>query len=402
MKINWIIIAAIFAMLPGCLTVDQTQEEPPAPIRGAASIAGHVKLTEIMKRTKARPLHLTHAGDGSNRLFVVEQGGIIRIIQNGEGLEQPFLDVSSLIARDNYMQGLLGLAFHPDYQINGWFYISYNHTTGNLVAARYQVSPSNPNLADASSGQIIIRISPPSTGHTGGHLAFGPDGYLYIALGDGASGSGVGYAGQDTLTLPGSILRIDVDKGLPYAIPADNPFVGNDAGLDEIWAYGLRHPWHFSFDRQTGDLYIGDVGEYRWEEVNFQPVTSQGGENYGWPIWEASHPYVDSVPPPANRVPPFFEYHHSGRRCAVIGGYVYRGSAIPDLEGFYLFGDHCSGTIWAARRDAEMQWHISPLFLHTGFSISGFGEDEQGELYVLDRTYRPDRIDRLYRLDPNS
>ena len=399
MKIDWIIIAAIFAMLPGCLTVDQKQEEPPAPTRGAASIAGQVKLTEIMKGTMARPLHLTHAGDGSNRLFVVGQGGIIRIIQNGEGLAQPFLDVSSLITRD-YMRGLLGLAFHPDYQINGWFYISYINTTGNLVAARYQVSPSNPNLADASSGQIIIRISPSGIEHSGGHLAFGPDGYLYIALGDGASGGSIGYDGQDTLSLPGSILRIDVDKGLPYAIPADNPFAGDEAGLDEIWAYGLRHPWHFSFDRQTGDLYIGDVGQYRWEEVNFQPADSQGGENYGWPIWEASHPYADTPPPAANHVPPFFEYHHS-KGCAVIGGYVYRGSAIPDLEGFYLFGDHCSGTIWAARRDAEMQWHISP-FLHTSFSISGFGEDEQGELYVIDRKNRLDGIARLYRLDPNS
>ena len=290
MKIDWIIIAAIFAMLPGCLTVDQKQEEPPAPIRGAASIAGQVKLTEIMKGTMTRPLHLTHAGDGSNRLFVVEQGGIIRIIQNGEGLAQPFLDVSSLITKD-YMRGLLGLAFHPDYQINGWFYISYINTTGNLVAARYQVSPSNPNLADASSGQIIIRISPPGIEHNGGHLAFGPDGYLYIALGDGASGDSISYDGQDTLTLPGAILRIDVDKGLPYAI--------------------------------------------------------------------------------------------------------------PDLEGFYLFGDYCSGTIWAARRDAEMQWHIT-LFLHTGFSISGFGEDEQGELYVIDRKNRLDGLARPYRLDPNS
>ena len=400
MKIDWIIIAAIFAMLPGCLTVDQKQEEPPAPIRGAASIAGQVKLTEIMKGTMSRPLHLTHAGDGSNRLFVVEQAGIIWIIQNGEKLAQPFLDVSSLITVA-YTQGLLSLAFHPDYQINGWFYISYTNTADNLVAARYQVSPSNPNLADASSGQIIIRISPSGIEHHGGHLAFGPDGYLYIALGDGASDDSISYTGQDTLTLPGSILRIDVDKGLPYAIPADNPFVGDEAGLDEIWAYGLRHPWRFSFDRQTGDLYIGDVGYYRWEEVNFQPAASQGGENYGWPIWEGNHPYADGVPPP-HHVPPFFEYPHSRRICAVIGGYVYRGSAIPDLEGSYLFGDHCAGTIWAARRDAEMQWHISPLFLHTSFLISGFGEDEQGELYVIDRKNRLDGIARLYRLDPNS
>ena len=392
MKIGWIIV--IMAALSLGIAAAQQPEEPPVITRGAAPIAGQVRLTEIANGL-TRPLYVTHAGDGSNRLFVVEQAGKILIIENGETLTQPFLDVSSLITPSALTaqyseQGLLGLAFHLDYRTNGWFYINYTDRAGSTVVSRYQVSPGNPDLADAGSGQIIFRISQPYNNHNGGHIDFGPDGYLYITLGDGGFANDPLGAGQNTLMLLGSILRIDVDKGLPYAIPADNPFVGNDAGLDEIWAYGLRNVWRFSFDRQTGDLYLADVGQNQWEEVNFQPAGSQGGENYGWNIWEASHPFAGGAA--ASHVPPFAEYSHA-LGCSVTGGYVYRGGAIPDLEAVYLFGDYCSGRVWASWRDRQLQWHTSQ-FLHTGFQISSFGEDEQGEIYIVDYG------GRLYRLDP--
>ncbi len=390
MKICWIVL--IISVLPLGMAAQQ-QEEPPVTTRGAAPIAGQVRLTEIANGL-TRPLYVTHAGDGSNRLFVVEQAGKILIIENGETLTQPFLDVSSLITPSALTaqyseQGLLGLAFHLDYQTNGWFYINYTDRAGSTVVSRYQVSPGNPDLAAAGSGQIIFRISQPYNNHNGGHIDFGPDGYLYITLGDGGFANDPLGAGQNTLMLLGSILRIDVDKGLPYAIPADNPFVGNDAGLDEIWAYGLRNVWRFSFDRQTGDLYLADVGQNQWEEVNFQPAGSQGGENYGWNIWEASHPFAGGA---ASHVSPFAEYSHA-LGCSVTGGYVYRGGAIPDLEAVYLFGDYCSGRVWASWRDRQLQWHTSQ-FLHTGFQISSFGEDEQGEIHIVDYG------GRLYRLDP--
>ena len=391
MKICWIVL--IISALSLGITVAQAQEEPPVITRDAAPVADRVQFTEIASGL-TRPLYVTHAGDGSNRLFVLEQVGKIRVIANGEKTAQPFLDISSLItssaARQYSEQGLLGLAFHPDYQTNGWFYINYTDIAGSTVVSRYQVSPGNPDIADAGSGQIIFRISQPYGNHNGGHIAFGPDGYLYITLGDGGSANDPLGAGQNRLMLLGSILRIDVDRGLPYVIPADNPFVGDARGLDEIWAYGLRNVWRFSFDRQTGDLYLADVGQSRWEEVNFQPAASKGGENYGWNIWEGSYPFARGAA--AGHIPPFAEYSHA-LGCSVTGGYVYRGGAIPDLEAVYLFGDYCSGRVWASWRDSQLQWHTGE-FLNTDWQISSFGEDEQGEVYIVDYA------GRLYRIDP--
>ena len=392
MKKIWIVFIVLSLLIPYASAQDDPEEV--TITRDTAPSASNVKLTPIVSGLN-RPLYVTGAGDGSNRLFLVEQSGDIWIIEDGVKLEQPFLDVSSLISpsalSNNYTeQGLLGLAFHPDYENNGQFFINYTDLAGDTVVARYNVSLSNPNIADANSAQIIFQISQPFDNHNGGQIEFGPDGYLYISLGDGGSANDPLGAGQNTMLLLGSMLRIDVDSELPYAIPEDNPFVGDDSGADEIWAYGLRNVWRFSFDRATGDLYMADVGQNLWEEINFQPADSAGGENYGWNVWEASHPFARGTA--ENHVLPFAEYSTS-LGCAVTGGYVYRGQAIPDLEATYLFGDFCSGQVWASYRDSEMQWNTSP-FLQTGLQISSFGEDEAGELYIVDYS------GALYRLDP--
>lgn len=368
----WIATAAVVA-----------QEEDVTITRDSAPDISSVQLTTLADGF-SRPLFLTNAGDGSGRLFLVEQGGNIWIITNGETSEQPFLDVSGLISREalgsGYSErGLLGLAFHPNYSENGQFFINYTDTNGGSVVARYTVSLSNADIADAGSAQILLQVPQPYGNHNGGHMQFGPDGYLYISLGDGGSANDPLGNGQNIQTLLGSILRIDVDGGSPYAVPEDNPFAGDTPGADEIWAYGLRNVWRFSFDRATGDMYLGDVGQNEWEEINFQPADSPGGENYGWNVWEATHPFARGTA--TGHVLPFAEYNHS-LGCSVTGGYVYRGEAIADLDGVYLFGDYCSGRIWVSYRDSNMQWHTNE-FTNAGGSISSFGEDESGELYIV-------------------
>lgn len=348
----------------------------------------NIKLTTIASGFN-RPLFATHAGDGSGRLFVVEQSGEIWIVQGRIRSEVPFLDVSSWISpsalTDNHTeQGLLGLAFHPDYKSNGDFFISYTDYNGDTVVARMQVSSHDPDIADTTSSEVILFLPQPHKSHNGGHIAFGPEGYLYISLGDGAAiaggpGDPMG-TGQNRQNLLGSLLRINVDKGFPYAIPADNPFI-NESGLrGEIWAYGFRNPWRFSFDRATGDMYISDVGQYRWEEVNFEPADSMGGVNYGWNVYEGNEVFAGGEAP--NYSPPVFVYGHE-HGCSVSGGYVYRGEAIQDLNGVYLFGDWCSGKVWAAWRGLGFNWRVIEL-LDLDMSISSFGEDEAGELYLID------------------
>lgn len=336
----------------------------------------------------SRPLFVTHAGDGTNRLFVVEQGGLIWVLRDSQRLEAPFLDVSDRISPEalgsGYSErGLLGLAFHPDYADNGAFFIDYTDRSGSSVLARYTVSAENPDRADADSEQQLLIVEQPYANHNGGHLAFGPDGALYVALGDGGSGGDPQGNGQNLGTLLGTILRLDVDAAEGYAIPEDNPFVSTDNARPEIWAWGLRNPWRFSFDRETGDLYIADVGQNEWEEVNFQPASSTGGENYGWNAYEGSHRY-SGLAPASDPVMPIAEYSHSGTGgCSITGGYVYRGEAIPALSGTYLYGDWCSGTIWTAQQAGEGMWDVQAA-LESGRSISSFGEDETGELYVVD------------------
>jgi glucose/arabinose dehydrogenase len=335
-----------------------------------------------------RPLYLTHAGDGSGRLFVVEQGGAIWVLQDGQRLEAPFLDVSDRISPEalgtGYTErGLLGLAFHPDYAENGVFFIDYTDRNGSSVIARYTVSAEDPDRADPASEQQLLVVEQPYANHNGGHLAFGPDGYLYVAMGDGGSGGDPQNNAQNLGTLLGAILRLDVSAEDGYAIPDDNPFASTDNARPEIWAWGLRNPWRFSFDRETGDLYIADVGQNEWEEVNFQPADSPGGENYGWRPYEGSQIYSGEQPA-SEPVMPIAEYSHSGTGgCSITGGYVYRGEAIPALAGTYFYGDWCSGTIWSARQADSGAWDVQAA-LESGLSISSFGEDEAGELYVID------------------
>jgi glucose/arabinose dehydrogenase len=328
-----------------------------------------------------RPIYVTHAGDASGRIFIVDQGGRIWVMTDGSLLADPFLDIRQIVNRGSNEQGLLGLAFHPDYESNGRFFIHYSDLPrGNTVIAEYAVSAENPNRANPEPQQIILQQEQPYPNHNGGEIAFGPDGFLYIGLGDGGSAGDPENRAQNPATLLGKILRIDVDAGAPYAVPLDNPFVGDSTFAPEIWAWGLRNPWRFSFDRETGDLYIADVGQNQWEEVNFQPASSTGGENYGWRPYEASQVY--SGEPLADAVAPFAEYSHA-LGCSITGGYVYRGDALPELDGIYLFADYCSGNVWASYRDASSAWQTN-LFLQTGRTISSFGEDETGELYITD------------------
>ncbi|MEM6284172.1 MAG: PQQ-dependent sugar dehydrogenase, partial [Chloroflexota bacterium] len=333
-----------------------------------------------------RALYVTHAGDGTDRLFMVQQNGIIYVMENGTLLPTPFLDASGLISSDalgsGYTErGLLGLAFHPDYATNGQFFINYTELSSNdTIVARFTASGSDPNVANPESGDIIFRTAQPYANHNGGHIDFGPDGFLYISVGDGGSAGDPLNSGQQPDTLLGTLLRIDVDSGLPYAIPESNPFVGSTFGAEEVWAYGLRNVWRFSFDRTTGDMYMGDVGQNRWEEVNYQPA-GQGGQNYGWNIMEGTNPFSGAAIP-ADLTGPIAEYQHINGNCSVTGGYVYRGEAIPTLQGAYIYGDYCSGQVWAAYRDASGVWQ-SDLLIDTDFTISSFGEDESGELYMI-------------------
>ncbi|NWG18627.1 MAG: PQQ-dependent sugar dehydrogenase [Chloroflexi bacterium] len=348
-----------------------------------------VRLVEVAGGFN-RPVLVTHAGDASGRLFIVEQYGRIWIYADGALLPQPFLDVADRLSTRGNEQGLLGLAFHPDYAANGLFFINYTDRDGATAVVRYSVSADDPNRADPASAAIILQIAQPYRNHNGGHIAFGPDGYLYIGMGDGGSAGDPQGSGQNPAALLGKMLRIDINAD-PYAIPADNPFVNAADYAPEIWAMGLRNPWRFSFDRASGDLYIGDVGQNAVEEVNFQPADSRGGENYGWNILEGTRAYSGAAAP-AGLVPPFYEYPHP-EGCSVIGGYVYRGEGLPDLQGIYLFGDYCSGVVYASRRDASGNWQTM-RWLDTGKIISSFGEDEAGELYLIGH------MGSIYRFEP--
>lgn len=329
----------------------------------------------------SRPVSIVNAGDGSGRLFVVEQGGKIIVHDGTQVLSNPFLDVSSQVSCCGE-GGLLDIAFHPKHAENGLFFISYTDNAGNSVIARYAVS-NNPNLADSDSGTVVLTVAQPYSNHNGGQIQFGPDGYLYIAMGDGGSGGDPDNRAQDIGELLGKLLRIDVSQGPAYAIPPDNPFVGVGGARDEIWAFGLRNPWRFSFDRLTGDLFIADVGQGSREEVNYQLVNSSGGENYGWRLMEGSLCFA----PPTNcngagtLILPIVEYGHANGDCSITGGYRYRGNNFPPARGLYFYGDYCSGRIRAAAKQSDGSW-ISTEVLDTTYRISSFGEDETGEIYL--------------------
>jgi glucose/arabinose dehydrogenase len=327
-----------------------------------------------------RPVHVTHAGDGSGRLFVVEQGGRILQVSQGESIHPTFLDISDRVSCCGE-QGLLSVAFPPGFADKNYFYVDYTDLSGGTVVSRFHMAPAG-DVGDPSSEEVLLQIPQPFANHNGGQLAFGPDGYLYIGTGDGGSGGDPLNNGQNTSVLLGKILRIDVESGRqPYTIPRDNPFIVALEARDEIWAYGLRNPWRFSFDRVTGDLYVADVGQNRIEEVNFQPASSRGGENYGWKIMEGPECFGASSCNQEGLVLPVAFYDHT-QGCAVTGGHVYRGPTYPILQSVYLYGDFCSGVIWGLRRDGAL-WQSGPL-LDSALLITSFGEDEAGEMYVLD------------------
>jgi glucose/arabinose dehydrogenase len=333
-------------------------------------------------RGLSSPVDAKHAGDGSGRLFIVEQRGMIRVVGNGSIAPTPFLDLTRLVNSNSSERGLLGVAFHPNYKSNGFFYVNYTDVNGDTAVVRYKVS-SDANRADPNSAQVLLQVKQPAANHNGGNLVFGPDGYLYIGLGDGG-GAGDTYGNsQKPEALLAKLLRIDVNSGSPYGIPSDNPFVNRAGFRPEIWAWGLRNPWRYSFDRATGDLYIADVGQNIYEEVNFQPASSKGGENYGWNKMEGKHCFRASSPCDfIGMVMPVAEYEHSRGDCSITGGYVYRGSAQPTLTGAYFFADYCSGRFWSLHRDATGAWKQTEL-ITTNTPISSFGEDEQGELYAV-------------------
>lgn len=328
------------------------------------------------------PVHITHAGDGSGRLFVVEQAGRVRIIQDGVLRPTPFLDISGRVSCCNE-RGLFSIAFPPGYPARNHFYANYTDLAGNTVIARYGLT-ADPNVADSVSEQIVLTVAQPYTNHNGGQIAFGPDdGYLYIGMGDGGSGGDPENRAQNPGVLLGKLLRIDVETGNPltYTVPLTNPFNGVPAYRPEIWALGLRNPWRFAFDRATGDLFVADVGQAQYEEVNFQPAASPGGENYGWRIMEGFHCYNPTSCRPANLTVPILEYDHS-QGCSITGGVIYRGAQFARLQGIYLYGDYCNGQIWGVRQQ-HGAWRVSFLY-DAPFNIATFGEDEAGESYTAD------------------
>lgn len=329
------------------------------------------------------PVDITNAGD--DRMFVVEKAGRIRILQpDGQVNGTPFLDIRSMVSTQSE-RGLLGLAFHPDYTDNGYFFVNYTNNSGNTVVARYQVSAGDPEVADAGSAVIFLTATQPFPNHNGGDLNFGPDGYLYIALGDGGDGGDPRDNGQERQSLLGKILRIDVNTGDPYGIPADNPFAQTDETLDEIWALGLRNPWRFSFDRLTGDMWIGDVGQGNFEEIDFQPAGSSGGENYGWRCYEGNTTFnTANCGSATDYTFPVYTYESElPIGCSITGGFVYRGASFPLLSGKYIYADYCSGKIWALERNDAEEWINTELFDGPNFQYVSFGEDAGGELYLL-------------------
>ncbi|MFE1147783.1 PQQ-dependent sugar dehydrogenase [Streptomyces albidoflavus] len=349
-------------------------DEPDTPVQPNA-----VTLTDVAKAQNPT----AGAAGPDDTVWIAERAGTVRVL-DGDGLSEPVLDISDQTTTDGE-RGLLGIAFDESL---AHFYLSYTDLEGTSTVEEFAVED---GTLQPDSRRTVLTQEQPYANHNGGAIAFGPDGYLYIALGDGGSGGDPDGNGQNLDTLLGKILRIDPSGGDPYAIPADNPFVDDPEARDEIWAYGLRNPWRFSFDKGTGDLLIGDVGQSDWEEIDWAPANSTGGENYGWSSMEGNHPFRGGTEP-ANHVPPVHEYDRSGLGCSVTGGYVYRGEALPELQGQYVFSDYCDGTIRTLQMENGEVTGEGDLGVSGGEVIS-FAESGDGELYVLNIGGEIQRID---------
>jgi cysteine-rich repeat protein len=389
-------------------------EDESALCAGVPTTAGTALDSELVLGGLTRPILVLAAPLDPNRLFIVLQDGFVRILKNGVLLPTEFIDVEDDVSCTGSCgeQGLLGMAFAPDYDTSGVFYLSFTNNAGDNEVRRYTVS-GNPDVANTTSTPVIV-IDDFAGNHNGGHIAFGPDGYLYYGMGDGGGGGDPQENGQDLAELLGKMMRIDVSTP-PYAIPPTNPFAGSPSAADEIWAYGLRNPWRWSFDRANGDLYIADVGQNNWEEVNYQPGSSTGGENYGWDVFEANACFEPTPPatmcpsPPTGFTFPVLEYSHS-QGCSVTGGYVYRGCAMPDLAGTYFYSDICSAFIRTFEGVSggvaqNQQNRTADLAPGGGLSIGGvssFGEDARGELYIVDHGGAAAGQGEIYRIIPGS
>lgn len=365
-------ICFFFLLIAGC---SDSKNKDASSTSGLTALIPSIGY-EVVATGFDQPLQITNAGDGNNRLFIVEKTGRVRIIQNNVVLPDILLNLSAQVSNGSE-QGLLGIAFPPDFPEKKVFYVNYTDKTGvgNTVIAKYALSEVNANIADPNSGVQLLTITQPFTNHNGGQLAFGPDGLLYIGTGDGGGAGDPSNNAQNTSSLLGKILRVDVNGAAPYAIPSGNPF------NNEIYAWGLRNPWRFSFDRSAGDLYIADVGQNELEEINHMQANQAGG-NFGWKIMEGSKCFQSETCNRENLILPVAEYNHSGGDCSVTGGYVYRGSEFPSLQGVYLYGDFCTGKIRAIK-NINGQF-VQQDLIDTPFQISSFGEDEAGNIYFAD------------------
>jgi glucose/arabinose dehydrogenase len=362
-------------------TTPPSEEPTPTPELTTTPLSALTLALEPVASGFEQPVYATGAGDGSGRLFVVEKTGRVWILRDGVRSATPFLDLSGAVSRSSE-QGLLGLAFPPDFDGGGLVFVNYTRADGATVIASFTVTG---DTVDPASHYVWLTIPQPFANHNGGMIAFGPDRYLYVGMGDGGGGGDPQGNGQNPGALLGKMLRIDVGQGGVYAIPGDNPFVGQAGWAPEIWALGLRNPWRFSFDRDTGDLWIGDVGQNAWEEIDFQPADSAGGENYGWSVYEATHTYPPDSPAPANAdafTMPVLEYDRT-TGTSVTGGYVYRGSQQEPLWGTYFYADFSFGRVWGLQVAADGTIQTRELADIEGL-VSSFAEDEEGELYLID------------------
>lgn len=347
---------------------------------------------ELVAENLDKPILLTHAN--GPQIFLVEKTGKVFAFSAASDEKYLYLDASSLVTTRGSEQGLLSVAFHPQYSENGYVFIFYTAKNGDNTLARLTLEPSSTEQQSLDSLEVLIAQEDPASNHNGGMLAFGSDGYLYLGIGDGGSGGDPWNNAQNLTTYLGKMLRIDVNQVRGYSIPEDNPFVGNEEVLPEIWSYGLRNPWRHSFDQMTGDIWIADVGQNQWEEIHWRSAASNGGENYGWRLMEGKHCFLPKKDCQNEKygklIQPIAEYSHK-HGCSITGGYVYRGKLIEELSGKYIFGDFCAGTIWSIDKDQNF---AMKKILDTKLKISSFGEDANGELYVLDY------IGKVYKFIP--